>query len=170
MFRLSYPWNEKIASNKAVPMLYPFFEVPWKDVDRSKLWGLGTLRWPPSAANPVQTMKNRIKSLTALIISCKCLPTRGTKVCIPTANALAAMAKPLSFHVVDSTPAALRRYDAQVIALLADTSSFVRTGAEFQRIVVLKTYAETRNRTNKHRSWAILERKIFQDRSSYLQI
>jgi len=43
---------------------------------------------------------------------------------MPTANAVAAIANPLSFHVVDSTPAALRRYDAQVMALLADTSGF----------------------------------------------
>lgn len=124
IFKLSYPWNAKIASNKAVPMLYPLFEVPWNDVDRSKLWGLGTLRWPPSAANPVQTMKSRIKSLTALKTSCRPLPTRGATVCMPTENAAAAIANPLSFHVVDSTPPALRRYEAQVIALPADTSGY----------------------------------------------
>lgn len=39
-----------------------------------------------------------------------------------TANETDAMAKPRSFHVVESTPAAFKRYSDAVIALLADVS------------------------------------------------
>jgi hypothetical protein len=41
---------------------------------------------------------------------------------MPTEKAAAAMATPRNFHVVDSTPAAKRRYEDAVMALLADTS------------------------------------------------
>lgn len=41
---------------------------------------------------------------------------------MPTAKEAAAMATPRSFHVVDSTPAAKRRYEDAVMALLAETS------------------------------------------------
>ena len=88
----------------------------------SKLCGCSTFRCPERAAKPVQTMKSSVNSLTALIISCRPLPMRGATEWIPTAKAAAAMATPRSFHVVDSTPAAKRRYEDAVMALLAETS------------------------------------------------
>lgn len=103
-------------------MLYPLFDVPWKDVWMSKLCGCSTLRCPERAAKPVQTMNSSVKSFTALRISCKPLPMRGATECMPTAKAAAAMATLRSFHVVDSTPAAKRRYEDAVMALLAETS------------------------------------------------
>ena len=93
----------------AVPILYPFLEVPWNDVEMSKLCGFGTLRCPARAANPVHTMKNKVKSFTALRISWRALPIRGATAWIPIANAAAAIATPRRFQVVESTPAAKRR-------------------------------------------------------------
>ena len=121
-FTLSYPWKENMALKSAVPMLYPLFDVPLNDVWMSKLCGCSTLRCPERAAKPVQTMNSSVNSLTALRISCRPLPIRGATEWMPTAKAAAAMATPRSFQVVDSTPAAKRRYEDAVMALLAETS------------------------------------------------
>lgn len=69
-------------------------------------------------------MKNKVKSFSALRRSCSPLPTRGVILCTPTANATAAIARPRSLHVVESAPAALRRYEDAVMALLAEVSIF----------------------------------------------
>lgn len=78
-------------------------------------------RWPAKAANPVHTMNSNVKSLTMLSKSCIARPSRGAQVWTPTANDTAAIASPRSFQVVESTPAADRRYSEAVIALLAET-------------------------------------------------
>ena len=59
-----------------------------------------------------------------LRISCNPLPIRGVILETPTAKATAAITRPRSFHVVDSTAAALRRYEEARMALLADVSIF----------------------------------------------
>lgn len=58
-----------------------------------------------------------------------------------TANDTEAMAKPRSFHVVESTPAAFKRYSDAVIALLADVS----TGKSRQPLITV-TNSEVRGK------------------------
>ena len=80
------------------------------------------MRWPPNAAKPQHTMKKRVKILTTDKRSDIHLPIRGVTAWTPHEKKAPAMATPRSFHVVDSAPAATRRYEEKVMALLADTS------------------------------------------------
>lgn len=109
IFKLSYPPNEKKAFNNAVPILYPLLDVPLNEVLMSKFPVLGIRKCPPSAAKPVHTIKAKMNSFTALRRSCNHRPTRGVTVWMPTAKAVAAIAKPRRFQVVVSVPAAWRR-------------------------------------------------------------